>query len=359
MNIVLFILGLVCLVLGAELLVRGAARLALSFGISPLVVGLTVVAFGTSAPELAVSLQAALGDKADIALGNVVGSNIVNVLFILGISALIVPLVVASQLIRQEVPLMIGVALLLLALAFDGRISQLDGALLTAILVGYTVFVVRQSRHQGLASPEELPEPATGWRGHWATQAGLIAAGLALLVLGAHWLVDAAVAFAQHMGISELVIGLTVVAVGTSLPEIATSIVAALHGQRDMAVGNVVGSNIFNITGVLGLSSLLASSGIGVHPSILAFDMPVMIGVLIACLPIFFTGNLIARWEGVLFLAAYALYVGYLVLAASNHDALATFGPAMAWGVLPAIALTLAIFSWREWRARRTEKTSA
>lgn len=358
MNILLFILGLVCLVLGAEFLVRGAARLALSFGIAPLVVGLTVVAFGTSTPELAVSLQAALGDKADIALGNVVGSNIVNVLIILGVSALILPLVVANQLIRQEVPLMIGVSLLLLALAFDGQISQLEGALLVAILVGYTVYVIRQSRRQGLAIAEDLPEPATGWRGHWSTQAGLIVAGLALLVLGAHWLVDAAVAFAKHMGISELVIGLTVVAIGTSLPEIATSIVAALRGQRDIAVGNAVGSNIFNITGVLGLSGLLASSGIGVHHAMLSFAIPVMIGVAIACLPIFFTGNLIARWEGALFLAGYAIYVGYLVMAARNHDALAAFGPAMTWGVLPAIVLTLAVVTWREWRARRAENTS-
>ncbi len=355
MNIVYFILGLACLVIGAELLVRGSARLALSFGISPLVVGLTVVAFGTSTPELAVSVQAALVDKADIALGNVVGSNIVNVLVILGVSALIVPLVVANQLIRQEVPLMIGISLLLLTLAFDGQISRLDGALFFAILVIYTVFVIRQSRRQGLASVEELPEPTTGWRGHWGTQAGMIAAGLALLVLGAHWLVDAAIAFAQHLGISELVIGLTVVAIGTSLPEIATSIIAALRGQRDMAVGNVVGSNIFNISGVLGLSSLLGPSGIAVAPSMLSFDIPVMIGVAFACLPILFTGNLIARWEGGLFLAGYTAYVIYLVMAASNHDALNTFGPALAWVVLPAIALTLLVVSWREWRTRNAE----
>lgn len=359
MSIVHFGLGLVCLVIGAESLVRGAARLALSFGVSPLVVGLTVVAFGTSTPELSVSMQAAWIDKADIALGNVVGSNIVNVLVILGISALIVPLVVANQLIRQEVPLMIAISLLLLALAFDGLVSRLDGALFTAILVAYTVFVIRQSRRQGLASPDEPPDAATGWRGHWITQAVLIVAGLALLVLGAHWLVDAAIGLAQHMGISELVIGLTVVAIGTSLPEIATSIVAALRGQRDMAVGNVVGSNLFNIAGVLGLSSLVAPSGVAVPASMLSFDIPVMIGVAIACLPIFFTGNLIARWEGGLFLAAYAAYVAYLVMASRNHDALNTFGPAMVWGVLPAVVLTLVVVSWREWRARRVERPRA
>ncbi|MCW5594671.1 MAG: calcium/sodium antiporter [Rhodocyclaceae bacterium] len=359
MELLFFILGLVCLVIGAELLVRGAGHLALSFGISPLVVGLTVVAFGTSTPELAVSMQAAWADKAGIALGNVVGSNIVNVLLILGISAVIVPLMVANQLIRQEVPIMIGFSLLVLMLAFDGQISRLDGALFVALLVSYTVFIVRQSRRQGLASSEDLPAPTTGWRSHWGMQAALIVAGLGLLVLGAHWLVEAAIAFAQHLGISEVVIGLTVVAIGTSLPEIVTSIVAALRGQRDIAVGNVVGSNIFNIAGVLGLSSVVAPSGINVHPSMLSFDIPVMIGVAIACLPIFFTGNLIARWEGTLFLGGYAAYVAYLLLAAREHDALATFAPAMTLVVLPLTALTLAVFSWREWRSRHPGNTSS
>jgi cation:H+ antiporter len=355
MDILFFILGLACLVTGAEFLVRGAARLALSFGISPLAVGLTVVAFGTSTPELAVSIEAAWVDKAGIAMGNAVGSNIANVLLVLGISAVIVPLVVANQLIRQEVPIMIGFSLLLLVLAFDGQISRFDGVIFAVLLTSYTAFVIRQSRRQGVASREELPAPATGWRGHWGIQAVLIFAGLGLLVLGAHWLVEAAIAFAWFLGISELVIGLTVVAIGTSLPEIVTSIVAAMRGQRDIAVGNVVGSNIFNIAGVLGLSSLIAPSGINVHPAMLSFDIPVMIGVAIACLPIFFTGNLIARWEGMLFLGAYAAYVAYLVMAVREHDALVTFGSAMILVVLPFTALTLAVFSWREWRARHLE----
>ncbi len=355
MEIPFFILGLACLIVGAEILVRNASRLALSFGISPLVVGLTVVAFGTGTPELAVSIQAAWVDKAGIAMGNVVGSNIANVLLVLGISAAMVPLVVANQLIRQEVPIMIGFSLLLLALAFDGQISQLDGVMFVALLASYTAFVIRQSRRQSLASSEELPVAVTGWRGHWGIQVGLIFAGLGLLVLGAQWLVEAAIAFAQYLGISEVVIGLTVVAIGTSLPEIVTSIIAVLRGQRDIAVGNVVGSNIFNIAGVLGLTSLIAPSGINVHPSMLSFDIPVMIGVAIACLPIFFTGSLIARWEGALFLGAYAAYVAYLVIAAREHDALATFGPAMILVVLPLTALTLAVFSWREWQASRPE----
>jgi cation:H+ antiporter len=242
---------------------RGASKLALSFGISPLVVGLTVVAFGTSAPEMAVSVQAALSGQVDIALGNVVGSNIFNVLFILGLSALIIPLLVARQLIRQEVPIMIGASLLLFALAWDGGISAaIDAALMFGLLLAYTVFLIWQSRRESKAlAAEGTAETASGkssWDNHWGVQVLLIAAGLALLVLGADWLVTAAITFAKQLGVSELVIGLTIVAAGTSMPEVATSIVAALRGERDIAVGNVVGSNTFNILCVLGLSGMLA-----------------------------------------------------------------------------------------------------
>ncbi len=364
MDIFFFLLGLATLVGGAELLVRGASRLALSIGISPLVVGLTVVAFGTSAPELAVSVQSAMTDRADIALGNVIGSNIMNVLLILGASALIVPLVVADQLIRQEVPVMIGISLLLLALAFDGVISGRDGLVFVALLAAYTIFVIRQCRRRNQQRDEPLPATFSvrrSWDDHWAVQVLLVVAGLGLLALGAHWLVEAAVAFARHFGMSELVIGLTIVAVGTSFPEIATSLMAALRGQRDIAVGNVVGSNIFNVAGVLGVSGLVAPAGIPVHVSILSFDLPVMIAVSLACLPIFFTGNRIARWEGALFLGLYLAYLAYLVLAAQKHDALTAYGWVLAGFVLPIIAVTLLVVSWREWRtlasARRQRDT--
>jgi cation:H+ antiporter len=171
-------------------------------------------------------------------------------------------------------------------------------------------------------------------------------------VLGATWLVDSAVAFAKHLGVSELVIGLTIIAAGTSLPEVATSIIAAIRGQRDIAVGNVVGSNIFNILGVLGVSAVAAPTGLAVAPALPAFDLPIMISVAVACLPIFFTGQLIARWEGALFLALYVAYTVYLILAAQAHDALEPFSALMLYTVLPLIALTLALVSWREWRAR-------
>jgi cation:H+ antiporter len=353
-----FILGLVALIVGAELLVRGASRLALSFGISPLVVGLTVVAFGTSSPELAVSVQSTWSGQVDIALGNVVGSNIFNVLFILGFSALITPLLVHQQLIRQEVPVMLGVSLLLWVLSVDGGIGRWEGGLLAGLMLAYTVLVIRQSRRETQSVQAEVEAeyqeafdgPHKGWDAHWGVQVLLFLVGLAMLVLGANWLVEAAVGFARELGVSELVIGLTIVAAGTSLPEVATSILAAVRGERDIAVGNVVGSNIFNILGVLGVSALVAPSALVVAPAMLAFDLPVMMAVALACLPIFFTGHLIARWEGALFLAFYLAYTLYLIMDASGHDALEGYGIAMGYFVLPLTAVTLAVLAWRQWR---------
>ena len=352
-----FIPGLVALILGAELLVRGASRLAVSFGISPLVVGLTVVALGTSSPELAVSVQSAWSGNVDIAFGNVVGSNIFNVLFILGLSAVIAPLVVHRQLVRQEVPIMIGVALLLWALAADGGIGRGDGFFLVCLLVLYTVLVIIQSRRETGTSSNEQEEVVPGGsqtgNGHWGMQVLLILAGLGLLVLGSNWLVEAAVALARQLGLSELVVGLTIVAAGTSLPEVATSVMAVIRGQRDIAVGNIVGSKIFNILAVLGIAASVAPNTLPVSPSMLAFDLPVMVAVMVACLPIFFTGNLITRWEGWVFLAYYAAYTAYLVFNASNHDALEGFSAVMAFFVLPITAITLVVLAWRHWRASR------
>ena len=344
MNLLLFIVGLAALVAGASLLVRGASALALSFGVSPLVVGLTIVAFGTSSPEVAVSVGAALEGQTDIAVGNVVGSNIFNVPFILGASALIVPLLVHVQLIRQEVPIMIGASLLLVALGFDGRLTRLDAALLFGLLVVYTVFLIVQSRRQTQEAvaelTAELPQSAA-WDRHWAVQVALVVAGLVLLVLGSDWLVTAAVAFARSLGVSDLVIGLTIVAAGTSMPEVATSITAAIKGERDIAVGNVVGSNTFNILGCLGLAGLVAPSGLPLAPSVLTFDIWVMLAVAIACLPVFFTGREIARWEGAVFLGYYAAYVAYLILAAQQHDALPAFSNVMLVFVIPLTLATL------------------
>jgi cation:H+ antiporter len=356
-TLLLFILGGVLLIAGAELLVRGASRLAVAAGITPLVVGLTVVAFGTSAPELAVTLGASFTGEADVALGNVVGSNIANVLLILGLSAAIAPLVVAQQLVRLDVPLMIGASVLTLGLALDGRIGRADGFLLFGILLVYLVFMIRKSRRETAAvraeydeafgEGEKRPGPVS-----WPVNGVLVLAGLGMLVLGARWLVHGAVAAATALGVSELVIGLTVVAVGTSLPEVATSVLASLRGERDIAVGNVVGSNLFNLLAVLGLGSIFAPAGVPVAPAAIAFDLPVMIAVAIACLPVFFVGYSIARWQGWLFLGYYAAYTLFLILDAAQHDALPLFSAVMEWFVLPLTALTLGIVVLRALRRK-------
>ncbi|MFP5466009.1 MAG: calcium/sodium antiporter [Gammaproteobacteria bacterium] len=354
MTLLMFLAGLAGLIAGAELLVRGASRLALSFGISPLVVGLTIVAFGTSSPEMAVSVGAVMDGRTDIAIGNVVGSNILNVLLILGLSAVITPLVVHIQLIRQEVPIMLGASLLLLVLAFDGRVGLWDGVLLTGLMVAYTGFLIVQSRRETQAAQDAYaadiqPAPAGGWDASLPMQIVLIVAGLALLVTGSDWMVDAAIVFAKSLGVSDVVIGLTIVAAGTSMPEVATSVMAAFKGERDMAVGNVVGSNTFNILGCLGLSGIAAgSAGLVVPPSVLNFDIWVMLAVALACLPVFMTGREIARWEGGVFLLYYAAYVAYLILAAQAHDALGTFSAVMMGFVVPITVITLVVVLLRK-----------
>ncbi|MGR2738039.1 calcium/sodium antiporter [Billgrantia sp. Q4P2] len=353
LTLLMLLIGLALLIAGAEGLVQGASRLAARLGISPLIVGLTVVAFGTSAPELVVSLKAAFAGQAGIAMGNVVGSNIFNVLFILGVSALIVPLAVAHQLIRLDIPLMIGLSLIVFLMAADGHIGRLEGGLLVLGLVAYTGFLLWQGRRQAPAT-----EPATGGEEkphHWARDALFVVGGLAMLVAGSRLFVDAAVVLATWLGVSDQVIGLTLVAAGTSLPEVVTSILAALRGQRDIAVGNVVGSNVFNLLGVLGLTGLLAPAGIAVTEAMLSLDLPVMIAVAIACLPICLTASAISRWEGAILLGYYMAYTAYLVLAATHHDALAGFSALMLYFVLPITALTLAVLVVPELRRRANE----
>ena len=347
-----FILGLALLLVGAEILVRGASRLATASGISPLVVGLTVVAFGTSAPELAITLQSTLAGQSDLALGNVVGSNIANVLLILGLAALISPLTVAPQILRLDIPVMIAVSGLLLILALDQTISHVDGAVLVAGLLLYTGFTIVQSRKAGARLQAEFAAEYGAPRRQalktTLAQIGLVVCGLALLTLGARWLVDGAITFATWMGVSELIIGLTIVAVGTSLPEIAASVVASLRGERDIAIGNVVGSCIFNILSVMGISSLLAPTGIGVPTAALSFDLPVMVAVAVASLPIAFHRAAIMRWEGALFVGYYVAYTLYLVLNATKHAALPLFSAIMWAFVLPLTAITLLVIVARE-----------
>jgi cation:H+ antiporter len=354
--VVLFVLGGILLVGGAELLVRGASRLAVAAGITPLVVGLTVVAFGTSAPEMAVTVGSAYAGQAEVALGNVIGSNIFNVLFILGVSALIAPLVVAQQLIRFDVPLLIGASVVVLLMALDGEIGRIDGSVLFAGIVAYTVFMVRQSRREVAAVVDEYDAafavPAERIRP--VVNVVLVLIGLSLLVVGARWLVDAAVTTATALGVSELVIGLTIVAAGTSLPEVATSVLATIRGERDIAVGNVIGSCIFNLLAVLGLGGLVAPAGIPVSQGALTFDIPVMIAVAIAALPIFFTGHAIARWEAAVFLGYYLAYASYLILVAADHGLAPQLGTAIVWFVAPITVLTIAATFVRKQRRSRT-----
>lgn len=337
----LLVLGFVTLLVGADALVRGAQKIALSLGISPLVVGLTIVAFGTSAPEVAVSVGAVLHGANDIAIGNVVGSNIFNVLMILGTSALIAPLTVNSQIIRQEVPIMIGASLLLLVVILDGSLGRGDAAILLALLVIYVGFLIRQSRAAArLETPARTVDDG-GWDRHWSVQIVLILVGLGLLIVGSTWLVDAAVALARAFGVSELDIGLTVIAAGTSMPELATSTLAAIRGQRDIAIGNVVGSNTFNVLGCLGLSGLIGEDGLTIAPAVMNFDVWVMAAVALACLPMFIAGRRIGRAKAALFVGYYFAYVTYLILDAHGHDLLPQFSAIMIGFVLPITIITL------------------
>lgn len=304
--------GFVLLFVGAEILVRGASALAALFGIPPVIIGLTIVAFGTSAPELAVSLLSASRGESGIAVGNVLGSNVFNVLVILGLAALVRPLAIHARVVWRDVPVMLGVSLLAWLFASNGAVSRLDGAILVLGL-GAFLWSMRSSGEE----PEETARPAGKGLGPLAGHVGLVVSGLVLLVLGSRWLVEGATALARVMGVSELVIGLTLVATGTSLPELATSIVAALRNQRDIAVGNVVGSNVFNLLGVLGISSVVAGSPIVVTRASLVVDFPVVVVSAVLCLVFFYSGRQLSRLEGGFMLACYVAYASYLFVASS------------------------------------------
>lgn len=349
--------GLALLLVGAELLVRGASRLAAALGIAPLVIGLTVVAYGTSAPELAVSVRAGLAGSAGLAVGNVLGSNLFNILLVLGLSSLLVPLDVSRKLIRIDVPILVAVTTLAYVLALDGRLGRGDGAVLLALAAAYTglqVFAARRPRSGTERAGDGAGEGSReGAGGSWPVQVALVLGGLALLVVGAGWLVEGAVAMARWLGVGETLIGLTIVAAGTSLPEVATSIVAGVRGERDLATGNVVGSDIFNVLVVLGAAGALSPRGLPIPEQALRFDFPVALAAAFACLPIFFTGHRIARWEGALFLAYYAAYVLYLFLSAARRPSLAAFERAMLVYVIPLTAVTLATVTVRALRHGR------
>ena len=350
------IAGLVLLVVGAEFLVRGASRVAAILHIPPLIIGLTIVAYGTSAPEMSVSIMSSFSEQgADIAIGNVVGSNICNILLVLGLSSVVAPLIVTKQIIRSDVPIMIGVSLLLFMFVLDGHLSRVDSIILFVGGILYTLSLIYQSNKQG-AEQDEFAEEY-GFSGEvnslvWVKNIVFIIGGSGLLILGSQWLVDSAVAIAESFQVSKLLIGLTIIALGTSLPELATSVVASFRGERDIAVGNVLGSNIFNILAVLGIAGTIAPDGINVSPAIINFNAPVAIAVALACFPIFYSGKQIDRWEGILFLFYYLAYNGYLILDAIDHKILSLYVAIMLLVIIPLTLITVITVAIMEKRAR-------
>ena len=313
-TLLVLLLGLVLLYLGAEGLVRGSASLALRLGVGPLLVGLTVVAFGTSAPEMMVSVKAAYLGQGDISVGNVVGSNICNIGLILGCSALIVPIKVASQIVRIDTPIMIAATALAIGLLYDGSLSRVEGSVFSALLIVYVVFSIRLAQREA-ADPlaREFSEEVKVSRRGVVLDVLMVLAGLVMLVFGARFLVDAAMEIAKAAGLSEAVIGLTIVAVGTSLPEFATSVIAAVKKESDIAVGNIVGSNIFNILGILGVSAMITPLG---SSGITGVDLGVMAAFALALWGFSASGHRITRTEGLLVIAAYTGFTVWLVAQA-------------------------------------------
>ena len=306
-------LGLLLLFAGGEGLVRGASALALRLGLSPLAVGLTVVAFGTSTPELVVSLDAALAGVPDIAVGNVVGSNIANLTLILGSAMLVGPSLVVARTVRVDAPLVVFISLVLVGMLADGSVSRIEGLVLVASLVAFTALTLAQSRRESRQVAAEFESAVAGARTSVVVSVLMVLGGLGGLVLGGNLFLNSAVQVARTAGMSEAVIGLTIVAVGTSLPELVTSIVAALRGQGDIAVGNVLGSNMFNVLGILGVTAVVLPLRAG------GITMPtlwIMVGTAAAVALMAVTGRRITRWEGGGLLAAYVAYVIWLVTPA-------------------------------------------
>jgi len=357
LTVLLLVIGLAGLVVGAELLVRGAAAIAARLGISPIVIGLTVVAFGTSAPELAVSVNAALGGKSDVAFGNVVGSNIANILLILGLSATVGALAVTQRIVRIDVPILIGVSLVALLMGLDRKFSRIDGLILVTAAIVYTMWLIRTSRAESKEIEREYAEAMDILDDDMEklplmTQIFLVLGGFVILVVGSQLLVNSAIKIAESFGVSELVIGLTIVAFGTSLPELATSVMASIRGERDIAVGNIIGSNLFNIMLVLGMTSVVSSNGVVVQESALRLDIPVMIGATLVLLPICWNGFQIKRWEGFVLAGFYTLYVLFLLLDSNDHSATGVVEPAV-FLVASLSFLGFSVAGYQGWRQHR------
>jgi cation:H+ antiporter len=360
LNFALFFVGLVLLSGGAEILVRAAQKLSLMLGISPLIVGLTVVAFGTSAPEVAVSVNAALIGSADIVIGNIVGSNISNILLVLGLSAAFSPMIVSRKLVRIDVPIMIGVTIVMYAMARNGMVSLGESIILLLMIGIYLTYLILKERREKKIRDAEYDDDldelvvVKSFRAYFFNTLYFFI-GLALLVYGSDLLVDNAVALAKMWGVSELIIGLTIVSIGTSLPELATSVAASIKGERNLAVGNIVGSNIFNLLLVLGVTGLTSVDGVEVSSNAIEFDIPVMLAVSLACLPIFYRGYGIGRWEGIFFLFYYAAYVTYLVLDSISYEYLPVINVSMLYFVIPISVITVIVLAINTFRYKKNK----
>lgn len=315
----LFAIGLTALLVGADLVVRSATGLALRVGVSPLVIGLTVVSIGTSLPELAIGVDAARTGSPGLAVGNIVGTNLVNLLLILGLSALMMPIVLDRVVLRRDVPAMVGSAGLLAVLALDGELGLVDGLLLVACALGYTGWVLRTSR----TSPADAAVPEPGSRpaaestpapsGRPLLSVLALVAGMVAILLGADWLVDGATRAARGLGVSEAVIGLTIVAIGTSAPELVTTIVSTVRGSREVALGNLLGSSTYNIVLVLGITVLAAPAAVPVVREVVGSDLVLLVAVTVLSVPTFLTGGRISRLEGGVAVAAYLGYLAWLL----------------------------------------------
>lgn len=312
LQLLFFVIGLVVLYFGAEWLVKGAASLALRYGIRPLIVGITVVALATSMPEFVVNFFAALSGEDSLALGNIVGSNICNIALILGISSLVIPLAVAPSTLRKEYPIMMGVMVVFYLVSLDGVISQLDGIMLITGLVAFFTYLIRDARKNTVPVSSEIKEDATDPIDSTQKRVLYILGGMICLSVGARVMVDAAVTIAESMSISPIIVGLTVVAIGTSLPELAASLACALHKEADMSVGNVLGSNLLNVLFVVGLVSII--NPLKVDTASLEVHFPVMLGFSAILLPIAWTQYQITRVEGCLLLLGFTGYLTYLSL---------------------------------------------
>ncbi len=313
--------GLVVLIFGAELIVSGGTKLATRLGISPIVIGLTIVAVGTSTPELAVGIDAALQGNGDLAIGNIAGTNVVNILFILGLSAFLKPVSLRTETFWLDLPMIVIASIALLFMAGDGLLSRSEGIVLVAASLFYTGMIVysarRESRAQKASFATALPEldPAPVASGSLGANLGVVVIGIVIVIFGADWLVKGAVDLARLWHVSDEFIGLTIVAIGTSAPELVTTVVSTIRNKREIAIGNLLGSSVYNILVILGITCIVPSSGIPVAPALINVDIPIMVGVSLVCVPVFLSGRTLSRLEGGLFVVAYMLYLAYLVSA--------------------------------------------